>query len=140
MNCDVVREGSKSTISWLANGSETLPPNAQIVLDGRRMYIDDITLSNEGVYQCRVRNSAGQSTKNFALAVLAPPRFTDKEYEANIELTSGAVLPLTCYVEGNPRPDVRWLRDGQVLADGAASISDRNQKLILQHNDFTTHR
>lgn len=54
----------------LQNSSEALPPNAQVVLDGRRMYLDDTTLSNEGVYQCRVRNSAGQSTKNFALTIL----------------------------------------------------------------------
>lgn len=52
------------------NGFEVLPSNAQIVLDGRRMYLHEVTLPNEGIYQCRVRNSAGQSTKNFALSVL----------------------------------------------------------------------
>lgn len=54
----------------LQNDFEMLPTNAQIVLNGRRIYLNEVTIDNEGVYQCRVRNSAGESIKNFALTVL----------------------------------------------------------------------
>uniref|UniRef100_A0A915PVG6 Ig-like domain-containing protein n=1 Tax=Setaria digitata TaxID=48799 RepID=A0A915PVG6_9BILA len=104
------------------------------------MYLDEVTLRNQGVYQCRVRNSAGESTKNFALTVLAPPHFRDKKYETNIQVILGASLSLTCYVDGHPLPSVRWLRDGQSLLEGHASFSDRNQKLVAQHNDYANHR
>ncbi|EFO22762.2 hypothetical protein LOAG_05722 [Loa loa] len=124
----------------LQEGFETLPSNAQIVLNGRRMYLNEATLLNEGLYQCRVRNSAGQSIKNFALTVLAPPSFRDKKYETNIQITSGTALSLTCYVDGHPPPNVQWLRDGQILIESHASISDRNQKLVVQHNDYANHR
>uniref|UniRef100_A0A0R3RPN6 Immunoglobulin I-set domain protein n=1 Tax=Elaeophora elaphi TaxID=1147741 RepID=A0A0R3RPN6_9BILA len=165
LNCDVEQEGFKTTISWLMrlhvldefsvkkivileedqedqalNGFETLPPNAQIVLDGRRMYLNEATLLNEGVYQCRVRNSAGQSTKNFALSVLAPPSFRNKKYETNVQVTTGTALLLTCYVDGHPIPNIQWLRDGQSLIESHASISDRNQKLVVQHKDHANHR
>ncbi|KAM3729054.1 Hemicentin-1 [Dirofilaria immitis] len=140
LNCDVEQEGFKSTISWLMNGLETLPPNAQIVLDGRRVYLHEVTLFNEGVYQCRVRNSAGQSTKNFTLNVLVPPSFRGKKYESNIQVTSGTALTLTCYVDGHPLPNVQWLRDGQILIASHASMNDRNQKLVIQHSDYASHR
>ncbi|VDO39133.1 unnamed protein product [Onchocerca flexuosa] len=140
LNCDVEQEGSKSTISWLMDGFETLPPNAQIVLDGRRMYLHEAALFNEGIYQCRVRNSAGQSTKNFVLTVSAPPSFRDKKYESNIQVTPGTALALTCYVDGHPAPNVQWLRDGHILIESHASINDRNQKLVVQHNDYANHR
>ncbi|VBB33721.1 unnamed protein product, partial [Acanthocheilonema viteae] len=122
------------------NNFETLPSNAQIVLDGRRMYLNEATLLNEGVYQCRVRNSAGESTKNFALTVLVPPTFRDKKYETNIQVTTGTALLLTCYVDGHPSPNVQWLRDGQSLTENYVSMSDRNQKLVVQHNDYANHR
>ncbi|CAG9531886.1 unnamed protein product [Cercopithifilaria johnstoni] len=140
LNCDVEQEGLKSTISWLMNDFETLPPNAQIVLDGRRMYLNEVTSLNEGIYQCRVRNSAGQSTKNFVLSVLEPPSFRDKKYETNIQITPGTAISLTCYVDGHPPPNVQWLRDGENLIESHASISDRNQKLVVQHNDYANHR
>ncbi|VDK86259.1 unnamed protein product, partial [Onchocerca ochengi] len=104
------------------------------------MYLHEAKLFNEGIYQCRVRNSAGQSTKNFALTVSAPPSFRDKKYESNIQVTSGNALTLTCYVDGHPAPNVQWLRDGQILIESHASINDRNQKLVVQHNDYANHR
>uniref|UniRef100_A0A1I8F226 Ig-like domain-containing protein n=1 Tax=Wuchereria bancrofti TaxID=6293 RepID=A0A1I8F226_WUCBA len=141
LNCDLVeQEGIKSTISWLMNGFEMLPTNAQIVLNGRRMYINEATILNEGIYQCRARNSAGESTKNFALNVLAPPTFLDKKYETNIQVTSGIALSLICYVDGHPLPNVQWLHDGQMLSENYVSLSDRNQKLVVQHNDYANHR
>ncbi|VDO38352.1 unnamed protein product [Brugia timori] len=117
-----------------------LPTNAQIVLNGRRMYINEATILNEGIYQCRARNSAGESTKNFALNVLVPPTFRDKKYETNIQVTSGMALSLICYVDGHPLPNVQWLHNGQMLNENHTSMSDRNQKLVVQHNDYANHR
>ncbi|VDK18588.1 unnamed protein product [Anisakis simplex] len=140
MNCDVEQEGPQSTITWLFNGSENLPPNAQVVLHGRRLYVDETSLLNQGLYQCRVRNTAGESIKNFKLRVIAPPEFVEKEYMDNIQITTGIALTLTCYVNGNPQPTIRWLRDGRDIHDKSAAFSDSNQKLIIQHTTNANHR
>ncbi|VDK21833.1 unnamed protein product [Anisakis simplex] len=58
----------------------------------------------------------------------------------NIQITTGIALTLTCYVNGNPQPTIRWLRDGRDIHDKSAAFSDSNQKLIIQHTTNANHR
>lgn len=70
----------------------------------------------------------------------APPQFRDKEYTDDIQVTTGTALTLTCYVDGSPQPTIKWLRDGRVINEATATLSDDDQKLIVQHSSNANHR
>uniref|UniRef100_A0A914RG71 Ig-like domain-containing protein n=1 Tax=Parascaris equorum TaxID=6256 RepID=A0A914RG71_PAREQ len=91
---------------------------------------------------CDVEQEGLQSTITWLANqhAAAPPQFRDKEYTDDIQLTAGTALTLTCYVDGSPQPAIKWLRDGRVVNEAAATLSDDDQKLIVQHSSNANHR
>lgn len=48
----------------------------------------------------------------------APPTFTDTPPQY-VEAKEGGSITLTCTAFGNPRPSVRWLREGSLMVSSA---------------------
>ncbi|VDM60008.1 unnamed protein product [Angiostrongylus costaricensis] len=139
LSCESDSYGSdRTTTAWRLNGSDVLPENVQVPLDGQRIFVVDTALSNGGTYTCIVRNSAGESRKNIILNVIEPPEFVEKQFDQNIRVISGSPLSLACLVKGSPFPLIEWRKDGVTITDNV--FSDNGQRLTIDSNGMTTHR
>uniref|UniRef100_A0A0K0DR60 Immunoglobulin domain protein n=1 Tax=Angiostrongylus cantonensis TaxID=6313 RepID=A0A0K0DR60_ANGCA len=155
LSCESDSYGSdRTTTAWRLNGSDVLPENVQVPLDGQRIFVVDTALSNVGTYTCIVRNSAGESRKNIILNVIGwfrflnihfridvlvncclvtePPEFVEKQFDQNIRVISGSPLSLACLVKGSPFPLIEWRKDGMTITDNVFSFfhSTYNQPLF----------
>lgn len=43
-------------------------------------------------------------------------------------------------MEGNPRPVIRWLKDGHILLKAQATFNEADQLITVQHKTFGNHR
>ncbi|XP_047509696.1 irregular chiasm C-roughest protein-like isoform X1 [Pieris napi] len=72
---------------------------------------------NKAVVKCEVSNSVGKNEASLTLNVTYPPSFRTRP--RNIEAEIGSSVTLSCDVDGQPQPEIRWLfhepaRIGQV--------------------------
>uniref|UniRef100_A0A8C9UE41 Hemicentin 1 n=1 Tax=Serinus canaria TaxID=9135 RepID=A0A8C9UE41_SERCA len=74
------------------------------VSGGRTLRLSPVGVADEGHYTCVVTNAAGEARKDFYLSVLG-------------ELCTNSCLPFSQLHQGNPMPQVTWLKDGQALAE-----------------------
>lgn len=77
------------------------------------MHIDTARESDSGEYQCRAINSEDSLDATASLQVQVPPRFrqrpSDKKAQEKEE------LELVCEIDGNPTPNIHWLKNGDVI-------------------------
>ncbi|XP_039761632.1 irregular chiasm C-roughest protein-like isoform X1 [Pararge aegeria] len=122
---DKIPEGSEARIRCLVDAN----PLAQIYrwyLNGNPVvgdYTDEMIIfnvsrkHNKAVVKCEVSNSAGMNEASLTLNVTYPPSFRTRPH--NIEAEEDSSVTLSCDVDGEPRPEIRWLyhepgRIGQV--------------------------
>ncbi|KAE9555394.1 hypothetical protein FO519_001406 [Halicephalobus sp. NKZ332] len=137
LNCDVKNEGPKSSIIWLFNGKEGLPPEAQMSPNSKKLMILNTGIHHAGNFECLVRNSAGESRQKFDLDVWMKPEFVNKEYEDSVQLITGEENNLDCRVTGNPTPKVEWKLDNYPVNEGT---SLDGQVLKIRHQESGRHR
>lgn len=58
------------------------------------------------------RNLAGTMTRYFRLVVQSPPEILASR-DTNVEVNEGQPISLPVTVDGKPRPQVAWTKDGQ---------------------------
>ncbi|CAM9592142.1 unnamed protein product [Lampetra fluviatilis] len=128
MTCEVSGIPPPS-ISWLFN-RKPIPPGSDVrVLSGGRMLrVMHAHAGLAGRYTCIASNSAGEASKDFLLDVLLPPTIKDNEVVEDVKVKKGHKVTLTCEVEGNPTPTVRWLKDGQPLLEGDAEVDGEGEE------------
>ncbi|WKY14387.1 hypothetical protein Q1695_000159 [Nippostrongylus brasiliensis] len=112
--------------------------NAQVPLDGQRIFLVGVTPANAGTYTCIVRNTAGENRRNIHVVVLEPPEFVEKQIEQDIQVNSGAPVNLGCVVKGSPTPAIEWRKDGMTVSRDA--LSDNGQRLTMVSQGMTSHR
>ncbi|XP_061490015.1 hemicentin-1 isoform X5 [Rhineura floridana] len=112
-------------ITWLKNGEIVqATPRLRILSSGRYLQINNADLSDAASYTCVASNIAGQTTREFVLAVNVAPTIKDGPQTVTVNINMSAVLE--CVVEGIPAPRVSWRKDGTLFAGNNArySLSD----------------
>uniref|UniRef100_A0A3B3QTK8 Ig-like domain-containing protein n=1 Tax=Paramormyrops kingsleyae TaxID=1676925 RepID=A0A3B3QTK8_9TELE len=101
------------SLSWLKDG-QPLSLHRNLLLDGQetRLHLTAVASHDAGLYSCVASNAAGSSTKTFNLTVLGEKRPTSVA-------VLGQPVSLRCQVEGQPTPEITWLRDRRPVAEGA---------------------
>ncbi|KAL9846109.1 hemicentin-1 isoform 2-T2 [Geothlypis trichas] len=102
------------TISWLKNG-ELLEggPRLRILSSGRYLQINNAELGDSARYTCVARNVAGETTREFLLAVHVAPTIRSSPQTVMVHINASALLE--CAAEGVPAPRITWRKDGAVF-------------------------
>ncbi|XP_051232997.1 hemicentin-1 isoform X2 [Dicentrarchus labrax] len=117
-------------ITWLKDGRPIKASSSVRVLSGgRSLRLMHAAVEDAGRYTCIVSNSAGEERKNFDLDILVPPRIVDEGTVVDTKVKEKHNITLTCEASGNPVPEIKWLKDGQML------VPDRRHQ-VLSHGRF----
>ncbi|XP_064619618.1 titin-like isoform X3 [Lineus longissimus] len=127
-SCKVVGD-PKPIVTWYKN--DRLIRNSSDFFqtyDGftAKLLIEDVYPADMGVFKCLAENKAGQAESTAHLIVLdactkrrpsqvqpVVPQFIEGLKDASIEDTHPLVLQ--CKVTGDPRPTIKWYKDGKIL-------------------------
>ncbi|KAM8746417.1 hemicentin-1 isoform 1-T1 [Acanthopagrus schlegelii] len=117
-------------ITWLKDGRPIKASSSVRVLSGgRSLRLMPAAVEDAGRYTCIVSNSAGEERKNFNLDILVPPSIVDEGTVMETKVKEKHNITLTCEASGNPVPEIKWLKDGQLL------VPDRRHQ-VLSHGRF----
>uniref|UniRef100_A0A8C3DQA4 Hemicentin-1 n=1 Tax=Corvus moneduloides TaxID=1196302 RepID=A0A8C3DQA4_CORMO len=110
------------TISWLKDG-ELLEggPRLRILSSGRYLQINNAELGDSARYTCVARNVAGETTREFLLAVHVAPTIWSSPQTAVVHINASALLE--CAAEGVPAPRITWRKDGAVFTGNSSRYS-----------------
>ncbi|KAL0105107.1 hypothetical protein PUN28_016635 [Cardiocondyla obscurior] len=131
-------------VKWMKNRwrHETNDDNEKYVIheDGEKYMIrEDGTLvitgtteQDSGMYECLASSDMGSTKSRKARAVItAASQLVLAERPESQNVTAGTDVTFSCRALGNPRPDVRWFRDGQSISFGDR-ISLENDDTLLR--------
>uniref|UniRef100_A0A665WWJ3 Hemicentin 2 n=1 Tax=Echeneis naucrates TaxID=173247 RepID=A0A665WWJ3_ECHNA len=105
----VVQGEPSPEVTWFHNG---LPVGVKNIAPLR---IQQVSLDDQGTYQCVARNIAGQETLEIKLEILGEYQhfsFSDLETKSFSPFVLTHNTFLVCTPEGSPRPKVRWFKNG----------------------------
>ncbi|NWI83699.1 OBSCN protein, partial [Dryoscopus gambensis] len=109
----------RPSISWYKDGKPVEVDPHHIIIedpDGScTLILDNLTGADTGQYMCFASSPAGNASTLGKILVQVPPRFVNKV--RNAYLVEGEDVQFTCTVEGAPRPQIRWYKDGVLLKD-----------------------
>ncbi|NXN43576.1 OBSCN protein, partial [Rhinoptilus africanus] len=109
----------KPSISWYKDGKLVEVDPHHIIIedpDGScTLILDNLTGVDSGQYMCFASSPAGNASTLGKILVQVPPRFVNKV--RNAYFVEGEDAQFTCTVEGAPRPQIRWYKDGVMLKD-----------------------
>uniref|UniRef100_A0A087YHW1 Cell adhesion molecule-related/down-regulated by oncogenes n=1 Tax=Poecilia formosa TaxID=48698 RepID=A0A087YHW1_POEFO len=109
------------SITWLKDGTPIESSlQWQWSVRGNRLELGPLTLSHAGTYTCLVKNSEGQTKKDYTLTVLAArlpvsPTILNSDQASDVSAPLGEELTLDCRANGIPTPRLSWLKDGEPL-------------------------
>ncbi|NXM07509.1 OBSCN protein, partial [Tyrannus savana] len=116
--CKVVG-APKPSISWYKDGKPVEVDPHHIIIedpDGScTLILDNLTGADTGQYMCFASSPAGNASTLGKILVQVPPRFVNKV--RNAYFVEGEDAQFTCTVEGAPRPQIRWYKDGVLIKD-----------------------
>ncbi|XP_074062925.1 putative oxidoreductase PXDNL isoform X5 [Macrotis lagotis] len=138
----------KPKIIWLHNNhSLDLKDNARLnLLDDGTLMILNTRESDQGVYQCMAKNSAGEvKTQNAILrytSLPTKPSFVIQPQDTEVLIGTSATLE--CMATGHPQPHIVWTRGKAEALDESRYIITSGglfiQNITLQdHGQFTCH-
>ncbi|XP_032434339.1 hemicentin-1 [Xiphophorus hellerii] len=104
------------SITWLKDGTPIESSlQWQWSIRGNRLELGPLTLSHAGTYTCLVKNSEGQTKKDYTLTVLVSPTILNSDQASDVSAPTGEELTLDCRANGIPTPRLSWLKDGEPL-------------------------
>nr|XP_045625544.1 protein amalgam-like isoform X1 [Procambarus clarkii] len=101
----------KPTVTWSRKGGN-LPGPAE----GATLSVEDAVPEDNGIYKCTARNGVGEpASTSITLQVMHEP----KVWAERDEVYSGVAYDssLACYVEAEPRAQVKWYKVGDIPVD-----------------------
>ncbi|KFQ89263.1 Obscurin, partial [Phoenicopterus ruber ruber] len=109
----------KPSVSWYKDGKTVEVDPHHIIIedpDGScTLILDNLTGVDSGQYMCFASSPAGNASTLGKILVQVPPRFVNKV--RNAYFIEGEDAQFTCTIEGAPRPQIRWYKDGILLKD-----------------------
>ncbi|CAG0879560.1 unnamed protein product [Cyprideis torosa] len=128
----------KPDCSWYKDG--------QLITAGGRyrfLYEDDTSIAliiknvekgDGGKYVVKAKNEIGEAETSGNLIVRAPPRF--KKKTSDVACMTDAPMKYNVEVEGNPAPEIKWYKDGQLIMEServkVVKESDESFTLLIQ--------
>ncbi|EHH28480.1 hypothetical protein EGK_18923, partial [Macaca mulatta] len=138
----------KPEIIWIHNNhSLDLEDDTRLnMFDDGTLMIQNTRESDQGVYQCMARNSAGEAKTQSAMLRYSgrpvKPAFVIQPQDT--EVLIGTSTTLECMATGHPHPHITWTRDNGLELDGSRHVAT-SSGLYLQnitqrdHGRFTCH-
>lgn len=112
---------------WMRNGIEV---SRQSKMNNLTLKADEMATS-QGKYECLVRNSVGEASKEVFLLISIPPSIRDSKTQSLAGAENEKIF-LDCEVTGVPEPKVSWLFNSQPLKpDSRYSLLDSSKTLVL---------
>ncbi|NXP14698.1 OBSCN protein, partial [Thinocorus orbignyianus] len=109
----------KPSVTWYKDGKPVEVDPHHIIIedpDGScTLILDNLTGVDSGQYMWFASSPAGNASTLGKILVQVPPRFVNKV--RNAYLVEGEDAQFTCTIEGAPRPQIRWYKDGVMLKD-----------------------
>ncbi|XP_039284088.1 neural cell adhesion molecule 2 isoform X2 [Nilaparvata lugens] len=145
VQCTVEGDPAPNVV-WLVRNQPPEGPRFRPMANG--LYINNVTLNDSGVYQCRAVQmtafSADLQTKEIHLKVQHKPKWKNTS-ESTQNLAYGylsGVVNLTCEVIADPEPQFVWRRHNHIINPDHhnATLINEPQRSILQlpvHNEST---
>lgn len=113
------------SIKWIFNGKpiEQATPNSRRIVSQNKIVIKNLLKADTGNYGCNATNALGYVYKDVYINVLAlPPEIeTAPGKEATVDQRQ---VVMTCRVFGAPKPQVKWIRNGQELTGGRYKVQE----------------
>ncbi|XP_008585904.1 PREDICTED: hemicentin-2-like, partial [Galeopterus variegatus] len=107
------------TVTWL---KDRMPVESSmehgVVSRGGRLQLSRLQLAQAGTYTCVAENAQAKARKDFVVAVLVAPQIRSSGATQEHNVLEGQEVRLDCEAEGQPPPDVSWLKDGGPLGQG----------------------
>ncbi|TSL47575.1 Hemicentin-1 [Bagarius yarrelli] len=120
------------TITWLKDSKPVRPgEGVRILSNGRRLVIARAQVSDTALFQCVASNEAGETDKDFKVAVHEPPVIQFAGESVNQTILAGYQIQLQCKATGSPIPAMTWYKDSRPLT-GAAGVSILNRGQVLE--------
>ncbi|XP_025018814.1 neurofascin isoform X9 [Python bivittatus] len=108
-------------IMWHKKGGDL--PSGRIKLENfnKALHIANVSEEDSGEYFCLASNKVGISRHSILVKVKASPYWLDKP--ENLILAPGEDGRLVCRANGNPKPSIQWLVNGELLESSAPNPS-----------------
>ncbi|XP_064650190.1 hemicentin-1-like isoform X2 [Lineus longissimus] len=120
-------------ILWTHNNNKPVEDDRFTQLPDGSLFVQKALLKDEGLYICKARNELGekQVTAQLSITGIVVPKIT--AYTNTIDIPIGHEVHLSCTVtEGNPQPTLMWIKNQDVLKDGATYDIDDFGNLRIQ--------
>ncbi|XP_046551054.1 hemicentin-1-like [Haliotis rubra] len=116
----VVEGNPDVNITWYKDSYPVLD-SARILQEQGRLYFNELSLVDEGEYQCRGSNQHGDVfSPNLAVTKRAPGRQINRPSVKYVRLNPGSNVNLTCAGVGSPQ--VSWMSDGEEIDNGGSHV------------------
>ncbi|XP_060806233.1 hemicentin-1-like [Amyelois transitella] len=103
-----------------------------------QLVIEGANVQDSGIYTCNAASSLGSVAKEFPLVVYESP-VIDSNLSDQVSVNEGQYVELPCVARGHPKPDIRWLHDGQPATDTRRSFDETGIRFIANLTDFGTY-
>ncbi|XP_035116320.2 hemicentin-2 isoform X8 [Callithrix jacchus] len=121
LTCDVSGVPAP-TVTWL---KDRMPVESSVVHGvvsrGGRLQLSRLQPAQAGTYTCVAENTQAEARKDFVVAVLVPPQIQSLGTAQEHHILEGQEARLDCEADGQPPPDVAWLKDGSPLGQDMGS-------------------
>ncbi|XP_012495163.1 PREDICTED: hemicentin-2 [Propithecus coquereli] len=118
LTCDVSGVPAP-TVTWL---KDRMPVESSVthgvVSRGGRLQLSRLQPAQAGTYTCVAENAQAEARKDFVVNVLVAPRIRSSGVAQEHHVLEEQEVRLDCEADGQPPPDVSWLKDGAPLGQG----------------------
>ncbi|XP_012576655.1 PREDICTED: hemicentin-2 [Condylura cristata] len=119
LTCDVTGVPAP-TVTWLRDRMPVESSVAHgVVSRGGRLQLSRLQPTQAGTYTCVAESAQAQARKDFVVAVLVAPRIRSSGATQEHSVLEGQEVQLDCEADGQPPPEVAWLKDGAPLGQRA---------------------